>query len=301
MAHQIEDNMLAYTGAKPWHGLGTKVDQTMTGAEMLKVAKLDWQVVRKNLAMRGLPDANGKKTITTEQLTPYRAIVRQDTDQVFNVMSERYHPVQNAQVVDFFREYCEAGKATMETVGGLRGGAVVWALARLNGGSTRLIGTGDEARGYLLLATSHDGSVRTCGKATQVCVVCWNTLTAAFMEKSKHEFRMKHTRKWTPAVAAEAKALMGMAIEQVASTNELSTKLAKVTMDEQGRIEFIGKLLGTTTAEPLLITDHDEVEDNYILDPSKAPGEQLTRVGRSILEAMQTSPGADLASRKDTL
>jgi hypothetical protein len=95
--------------------------------------------------------------------------------------------------VDFFHEYCNAGHATMETVGGLRDGAVVWALARLNGGSTRTIGANDELRGYMLLATSHDGSLRTIGKPTQVRVVCHNTLTAAVGEKTANTFSMKHT------------------------------------------------------------------------------------------------------------
>ena len=299
--------MLAYTGAVPWHGLGTKVDAKMTGAEMLKVAKLDWQVVRKQLAMRsGKADANGKFGILTDQLTPYRAIVRQDTDEVFNVMSARYHPVQNAQIVDFFREYCEAGHATMETVGGLRGGAVVWALARLNGGSTKMIGEGDEARGYMLLATSHDGSVRTCGKATQVCVVCWNTLTAAFAEKSKTEFRMKHTRKWTPAVAKEAQTIMGMSTEQIQATNELAVTMSKVSLDEAGRVEFITRLMGGESLLEQVVSDQSGAGSKGLLDAvvdnhEKTPEDQMGRVGRSILEAIINSPGAELESRKDTL
>ncbi len=135
MAHMIENNMMAYKGQEPWHGLGFKVDDNATGAEMLVSAGLDWKVQRRAIAMR--PGNGDKSTMLTSQLDEYRAIVRSDNDTVFQVASNRYQPVQNAEIIDFFREYCEAGHARMETVGGLRNGAVVWALARLNGGSTR--------------------------------------------------------------------------------------------------------------------------------------------------------------------
>ena len=44
MAHMIENNMIAYRGEKPWHGLGFQVDENTTGIEMLKIAGLDWKV-----------------------------------------------------------------------------------------------------------------------------------------------------------------------------------------------------------------------------------------------------------------
>ena len=201
MAHMIENNMMAYAGQTPWHGLGFNVPEGTTGADMLKIAGLDWKVQRRNLAMR---DAVGSQShMLTSPLASFKAIVRSDTDHVFQVASDRYQPLQNAAVVAFFREYCEAGHAKMETVGGLRDGAVVWALARLNGGSTAVIGDassalgGDELRGYMLLATSHDGSLRTIGKPTQVRVVCHNTLTAAIGTRDKGTFTMKHSAKFT--------------------------------------------------------------------------------------------------------
>ena len=35
---------MAYYGAVPWHGLGTKVPQGLHAAEMIKAAGLDWEV-----------------------------------------------------------------------------------------------------------------------------------------------------------------------------------------------------------------------------------------------------------------
>lgn len=280
MAHMIENNMMAYVGAKPWHGLGFEVPAGSTGAEMLAIAGMDWKVQRRSIAMR--PGNGDRTTMLTSQLEDFRAITRSDNDKVFQIASNRYHPVQNQEIVDFFREYCEAGHAVMETVGGLRDGAVVWALARLNGGSTANIAGVDELRGYMLLATSHDGSLRTIGKPTQVRVVCHNTLTAAFGEKSANTFSMKHTRKFGAADKDEAQRVMGMASQQVAKTNELAAQLAAVTIDHDGWMEFMGKLLG----------------EEGVLDVKTA---DLSRTAAAIQDATMSSPGSTLVTARGTL
>ena len=157
MSHMIEDNMIAWKGEEPALGSGYKVPDNATGEEMLNIAKLNWKVQRRSIAMR--PSNGDTKTMLTEPLDGFRAIVRADNDHVFQVAARC--PVQNAHIVDFFMLYCEAGHATLETVGGLKGGAIVWALARLNGTTDTSLGADgkDEVRGYMLLATGHDGSL----------------------------------------------------------------------------------------------------------------------------------------------
>ena len=38
-----------YTRTKPWHGLGTMVEEAPTSGAALELAGLDWRVVQKNL------------------------------------------------------------------------------------------------------------------------------------------------------------------------------------------------------------------------------------------------------------
>jgi phage/plasmid-like protein (TIGR03299 family) len=303
MSHEITNNMMAYKGEKPWHGLGFEVPENATGAEMLDTAKLNWLVQRRNIAMKS---ADGK-SLLVGPLKGWLAIVRADTNDVFQVSSDRYHPVQNKEIVEFFREYCEAGHATMETVGGLKGGAIVWALAKLNGKSTVDIGGVDKVEGRLLLATSHDGTVRTIAKAVQTRVVCWNTLQAAFGENSKQEFRMKHSRKWTPEVAKEAKLVMGMALEQVQRTNELSEAFSKVSIDDKGRWEFVTRLLlkGESLVDQIVADaepkSHASLVDAMVEAQDANPKDEMSRVGKAIIEAMISSPGSDLVTAHNTL
>lgn len=310
MAHQIENNQIAYVGQTPWHGLGHKVDSGTTGAEMLKITGLDWTVAERQIQME---TAGGMVAVDG-----FKAIVREDTNQVFSIPSKRYEIVQNADVVEMFREYCEAGHATMETVGGIRGGAVVWALAKLNGGSSRTLAGDDTVNGYVLFSTSHDGSMPTMGKATQIRVVCNNTLSAAYNVRSngkgfKHydaDFRMKHSSKWTEERKGQAQSQMAMATEQAAKFNEMCERLSRVRIDGKGKIKFLMQLLNkeiaTIPASPVSLEPTQEEIDRIVsgmIDNAVTEQElsDLGRVGRDILQSSIDSAGSKLASADGTL
>ena len=306
MAHMIENNMLAYKGATPWHGLGVKVDANLTPSEWLKAAGMDWTVERRCIAMK---DRDGN--VLTEPLAGFRSIVRSDNNFVFQVATERYQTVQNLEIVEFFSEYCNAGQATLETVGAIANGRKVWALAKLNGGTSATLQGVDELKGYMLLATSHDGSLTTVGKATQVRVVCHNTLSAALGttskglgKKEKTEFRLRHTSKWTEKVAAQARATMGMASESIQRTNEVAAQLAEVSIDATGRIEFIKRLIQGESVLDQIVTDSSASSSlDAIINATdvKPVEDDLGRLGSALLDSILTSPGSDLPSACNTL
>jgi len=202
----------------------------------------------------------------------------------------------------------------MDVVGGLKGGAVVWALAKLNGNgaSDTNIGGVDPMKGYMLMTTSHDGSLRTICQATDIRGVCWNTISAIIAEKS-NQFMMKHSSKWTSARADEARKIMGMATIQIQKNHEIFEKLAKVAVDDKGREEYVVRLLG---GESLLAQvaanttgDHKQagasVLDSIVSKDVKAKdgdaSNDLGRLGKAILEAIVTSPGSELVTAKNTL
>lgn len=310
MSHMIENNMIAWKGEAPWHKLGFQVDANMSGIQMLETAKMNWKVQRRALAMR---DKMGVGLLA-DPLKGFRAIVREDTNEVFQVATDRYHPIQNQQVVELFREFCEAGHATMNVVGGLKGGAIVWALAKLNGNgaSDANIGGVDPMKGYMLMVTSHDGSLRTICQATDIRGVCWNTISAIISDRS-NQFMMKHSSKWTNARADEARKIMGMATVQIQQNHEIFEMLAKVKIDDKGREEYIVRLLG---GESLLDqvsanTTHDHavmgkslLDDIMQTETTVKEGnatDSLGRLGKAILEAIVTSPGSELVTAKNTL
>jgi phage/plasmid-like protein (TIGR03299 family) len=328
----------AFVGTGAWHGGGNVIQQgtdlfdrirrgEVPVNELLELAGLNWKVEKAAIAMRPvgyIPGTSSPALFDVDHLKDLRAIRRGDTGHVFQIASTRYNPIQNAEIVEFFSDYCAAGNATIETLGSLKDGSIVWCLARLNGASDTKLGGVDEMRGYMLLCTSHDGSVTLTGKPTQVRVVCWNTLSAALGPKNSNgrygatdreakTFRMRHSRKFDSVARSEAHEVMGMAIERVAAVNALSAKLAQVHIDAEGRMEFIEKLIGSGSLLDTVI-DATPVVSNGAEALAMAIGateqrtltvsereERLSRVGKSVLEAILTSPGSDLVTAKDTL
>ena len=88
MAANVET--MFYTRTKPWHGLGTMVEEAPTSGAALELAGLDWRVVQKNL-------------VTEEGITVpgFRANLRETDNQVLGVVSDRYKVVQNEEAFAF--------------------------------------------------------------------------------------------------------------------------------------------------------------------------------------------------------
>ncbi len=173
---------MAYAGETPWHGLGTAVDHPMTAAEAIELAGLDWEVESQPVFV--LPsDGQGSPLMIPHK----QALVRSDTHEVLQIFSDTYVPVQNKEAFTFFDGVVGAGEAIYETAGSLKGGRRIWILAKLPGDLD--IGDGDLLEKYILLANSHDGTMRVTMKITPIRVVCKNTLEVALggdMLKFRH-------------------------------------------------------------------------------------------------------------------
>ena len=104
-------------------------------------------------------------------------LYRSDTKAPLSVVSQRYHTVQPRDVLEFYRDLTEVSGYELETAGVLKGGRKFWALARTGQGAA--LKDNDQVNGYLLLATSCDGTLATTATPTTIRVVCNNTLTIA--------------------------------------------------------------------------------------------------------------------------
>jgi hypothetical protein len=186
----------------------------------------------------------------------------------------------------------------MRVLGSLRGGRIIWSLAELNGDATMDLGHGDVVKGYIMMATSHDGSVRTIGKATQIAVYGQTTLSATFSEAfSKRTtrlthaemakvgvFMMKHTKKFDDKMVKEAKAIMDASIEQIRILNKIAKRLSKISVTQAEKEQFVAELM---------------TKGDYESSPEANKG--IKRLGKRILEAIDVAPGAQLPTRLNTL
>lgn len=175
MAAQVET--MFYTRERPWHGLGTRVEEAPSSREALRLAGLDWQVLQKPIM-----------TTDGQMVKGFRANVRDRDSRVLGVVTDRYKVVQNGDAFAFTDDLLGEG-VTYETAGSLQDGRKTWLLAKL---PQRYIISGDEIAPYLVFMNAHDGSGSIKVAMTPVRVVCMNTLNLA-LATAKRCWSTAHT------------------------------------------------------------------------------------------------------------
>ena len=210
MAALVES--MVYTREKPWHGLGTKVEEAPTSADALRLAGLDWRVEQKNIQLCGGSKVPG-----------YKANVRSTDGKVLGVASDRYRIVQNADAFEF-TDSIIGGDVRYETAGSLNGGKKIWLLAKLP--ETEI--AGDKTEPYLCFSNTHDGSgaVRVC--MTPIRVVCNNTLNLA-LDSTKRAWSVRHTGSLQSKMH-EARACLRMANRYMGALAEKADRMANTTI-----------------------------------------------------------------------
>jgi len=157
---------------KPWHGLGTIVQDAPNSAEAIRLAGLDWAVIPKPLFIDGNP----------EPIEGLVANTRSSDNSVLGVVTPKYKAVQNVEAFDFVDALIDNGDVRYETAGALQNGKKVWMLGKLNQSSKIL---GDEVEQYVVFSNSHDGKGAIQIAVTPIRVVCQNTLNLALNNASR--------------------------------------------------------------------------------------------------------------------
>ena len=173
MAHLVET--MAYANETPWHGLGNQLPKNQPIEVWQKSAGMDWEIKQTEVLFNAQGD-NGSM-LNLRSNPDATVLYRSDTNEPLSVVSKRYKVVQPKDVLGFYRDLVSVSGFELETAGVLKGGRKLWALAR-TGDEVMLSGL-DKVKGYLLLATSCDGSLATTAQFTSVRVVCNNTLQQA--------------------------------------------------------------------------------------------------------------------------
>ena len=182
-----------------WHGLGTVFeDESITTQGMLDLAHLsNWNVRLEDI---DLPGRSHRDYFAVARTNPFD----KETD-VLGVVGERYKVVQNEELFSFADNILDG--ARWETAGSIKNGTVVFGSLALDR-ETVLdpSGVSDVVKSYLLVHTSHDGSLAVQGSVTPVRVVCQNTLNMA-LRGATQTHKVRHTQTVTGKVAAAREAL----------------------------------------------------------------------------------------------
>lgn len=175
MAANVES--MFYTRQKPWHGLGTQVEEAPSSIDALRLAGLDWQVVQEPIY-----------TDAGDIIPGYKANIRDRDRSVLGVVTERYKIIQNQEAFAFTDALLGNG-VRYETAGSLQEGKRVWLLARL---PREYIISGERISPYLVFSNTHDGSGAVKVALNPIRVVCNNTLNLA-LHTANRSWAMIHT------------------------------------------------------------------------------------------------------------
>jgi phage/plasmid-like protein (TIGR03299 family) len=160
---------------------------------------------------------------------------------VLGVVGERYVPLQNEDLFDFGDLMLDGG-GRWETAGSIKNGRVVFGSLALER-ETILDpnGVSDKVNTYLLINTSHDGSVAIQASITPVRVVCANTLNLALGQRGrngsvKQSFKIRHTATASGKVQ-QAREALGLANAYMDKFDEMAKamiekEISKAKFDE---------------------------------------------------------------------
>jgi phage/plasmid-like protein (TIGR03299 family) len=241
MAHLLEsvngETAFASLRQPAWHGLGEVFTEEVSTTEMLKKAKLNsWNVRLEEVAIpTGMEsDKNYSFVVRDNPFT-------KGNKDVLGVVGDRYVPLQNEELFDFADNILDNG-GRWETAGSIKGGRIVFGSLALE--RETVIdpnGVSDKINTYLLVNTSHDGSISIQASITPVRVVCANTLNLALGNRGrggsvKQSFKIRHTQTASGkvAVAREALGLANQYMDEfsVMANDMIQTEVNKKKFDE---------------------------------------------------------------------
>jgi phage/plasmid-like protein (TIGR03299 family) len=265
MAHELEvvngKAKMVYAGDVPWHGLGKQISPDLTPEQVLAEAGLDWEVSK----VPAFASIAGKQTAVG-----WSALVRSEDNKVLDVVSDDWNPVQNQEAFEFFNDFIAEGDMEMHTAGSLRGGQIVWALAKVKD-SFELFG-GDRVDSYLHFTNFHKYGCSTDVRFTPIRVVCNNTLTLSLNTKVERMVKISHRREFD---GDNVKLMLGVAQEKLAKYKDMAKFLGAKRYTADSMVDYFKSVFPVSGPEN-----------------SK---KEISKSAKTALGVVEAQPGAEFA------
>lgn len=218
MAHGLyENDWMLSTKQRPWHGIGTVVQDAPTSEDAIRIARLNWTVEQFPIY------ANGN------QIPGMFANVRSDTNETLGVVRNRYKIVQNNEAFNFVDGIVgnDEVECRYETAGSLFNGRRIFLLVKLPNNFL----VGDEVENYLFFTNSHDGSSALMAGITNVRVVCNNTLQMA-IKGCERKWSCRHTIN-IEGKKQQAKEALGLAVAYMGNMQATAEEMFQKKINEE--------------------------------------------------------------------
>lgn len=238
MSHELEN--MAYTNETPWHGLGNQLPQHQPIEVWQVAAGMNWDIKQSDVLFNAASENGNMLNLRVNK--DATVLYRSDNYEPLSVVSKRYKVVQPKDVLGFYRDLVSVSGFELETAGVLKGGKKLWALAR-TGQEISLSGS-DKVKGYLLLATSCDGSLATTAQFTSIRVVCNNTLQLAVGD-NLGAVRVPHSTTFDPVAV---KRTLGLSVTAWDKFSQAIQAMSERPVNKLESMNYLVNVLG----DPLL-------------------------------------------------
>jgi len=239
MAHLIDNskgfNAFVAFQQPAWHGLGEIFTEPLTTQQALERGGLDYTVLKlPNIHL--LP--NMEELISEDSFFT----VRTDVNKVLGArLGKDYTVLQNIEALNVVDEILQSGRATIETAGAIDEGKKVFICLKVD--KQIIVGSNDAVNQYILIATSHDGSMSITAAPTNVRVVCNNTLTAA-LQGAKGAIKIRHTQNANARLQEAAKVLNLISLNTDVNTENYN-KMRAHEISKQEMLDYFGNIFCT--------------------------------------------------------
>ena len=119
MAHNLNETNGKFSifSTRPcWHGLGQVVDTAQNSEEAIKLAGLDYEVIKRKVYAC---DDDCQDLNPYQEVPGYFATVRQDTNVPLGIVGSRYAVLQNKDAFKFIDDLVGSKEAIFESAGAL--------------------------------------------------------------------------------------------------------------------------------------------------------------------------------------
>lgn len=264
----------------PWKDFGQTLPAQQSIEAWAHAAGMDWRICE--APVHFMSDQVGNLG-AIHSFDEHKVLYRSDSQMPLSVVGARYQVVQPREVLEFYRDLTEVAGYELETAGVLKEGRKFWALAR-TGKSLALKGD-DLVNGYLLLATSCDGTLATTATPTTIRVVCQNSLSMA-LRQSDSAIRVPHNTRFD---AQAVKQQLGVAVSQWDGFMYRMKTLAERKVKNHEAMNYFLKLL----CEP-----EGSVPSGSTANPSALINERALKQVQALYDGQ--GRGAELAAAKGT-
>lgn len=277
MAHEIEirDGAASFFAVRQsaWHGLGTILHDAPSRADAMRLARLDYEVVKRPYFQ---PAPYTDNDFIESEVAFYTQ--RTDTERVLGVVGPEYRVVTNEEAFRTLDPLLDTGLLTLESGGVLRDGADAWLLgkwARERMDPLVQEVFRDELEAYALIVANHEGKRKVVASLTPIRVVCANTLAMSLHSKASRMLRVRHSASASTKLVDAAMQLWGGVVAGYKEAASHYQVLRQTTLDER---EFATAVLDVIAPMPEPRRGEIKRDTSYVVDRAVAKRARLRQL-----------------------